>query len=58
MRFEALPGLWIPALLYEPDKLKGKAPATLPLFDVAVDLHRFTDTIKQASDEGKTLPVR
>lgn len=35
----------------------GKAPATLPLFDTAVDLHRFTDTIKQASDTGKTLPV-
>ena len=29
LRFEALPGLWIPALLYEPAKLEGKVPATL-----------------------------
>lgn len=29
VRFEALPGLWIPALLYEPEKLSGKVPATL-----------------------------
>src|SRR5688572_8004930 len=24
LRYEALPGLWIPALLYEPEKLEGK----------------------------------
>ena len=24
LRYEALPGLWIPALLYEPEKLNGK----------------------------------
>jgi hypothetical protein len=29
LRFEAVPGLWIPALLYEPDKLDGKVPAIL-----------------------------
>lgn len=29
LRFEALPGLWIPALLYEPQKLEGKVPAVL-----------------------------
>lgn len=29
LRYEALPGLWIPALLYEPEKLSGKAPAFL-----------------------------
>lgn len=29
LRFEALPGLWIPALLYEPSKLDGKLPAVL-----------------------------
>ncbi len=29
VRFEAIPGLWIPALLYEPEELKGKVPATL-----------------------------
>jgi len=29
VRFEAVPGLWIPALLYEPLDLKGKVPATL-----------------------------
>jgi dienelactone hydrolase len=29
LRYEALPGLWIPALLYEPAEIKGKAPAVL-----------------------------
>src|SRR5262245_7317491 len=29
IRFEALPGLWIPALLYEPEKLDAKTPAHL-----------------------------
>ena len=29
LRYEALPGLWIPALLYEPDELNGKVPAVL-----------------------------
>ena len=29
----------------------------LPTFDTAVDLHRFVDTIKQASDTGRELPV-
>jgi dienelactone hydrolase len=29
LRFEAIPGLWIPALLYEPDELKGKVPVML-----------------------------
>jgi hypothetical protein len=29
LRYEALPGLWIPALLYEPEKLAGKVPAIL-----------------------------
>jgi hypothetical protein len=29
VRFEAVPGLWIPALLYEPTKLAGKVPAAL-----------------------------
>jgi dienelactone hydrolase len=29
LRFEALPGMWIPALLYEPEKLSGKVPAIL-----------------------------
>src|SRR5262249_20151928 len=29
LRYEALPGLWIPALLYEPAKLAGKVPAIL-----------------------------
>ncbi len=28
-RYEALPGLWIPGLLYEPEKLSGKVPAIL-----------------------------
>jgi len=30
----------------------------LPTFDDAVKLHRFLDTIKEASDTGKELPVR
>ena len=29
LRYEAIPGLWIPALLYEPEKLSGKVPAVL-----------------------------
>lgn len=29
LRYEALPGLWVPALLYEPEKLAGKAPVFL-----------------------------
>ena len=29
LRYEAVPGLWIPALLYEPEKLSGKAPVML-----------------------------
>jgi len=29
LRFEALPGMWIPALLYEPEKLSGKVPVVL-----------------------------
>jgi len=29
LRFEALPGLWVPALLYMPDKVVGKVPAVM-----------------------------
>ncbi len=29
LRYEALPGLWIPAILYEPEKLSGKVPVVL-----------------------------
>jgi hypothetical protein len=29
LRYEAAPGLWIPALLYEPEKLEGKVPVAL-----------------------------
>lgn len=29
LRYEALPGMWIPALLYEPEKLVGKVPVML-----------------------------
>jgi hypothetical protein len=29
----------------------------LPSLDTAVDLHHFIDTIKQASDTGRELPV-
>jgi predicted dehydrogenase len=29
----------------------------VPTFDTAVDLHRFIDAIKQASETGRELPV-
>ena len=29
LRFEAVPGLWVPALLYEPEGLQGKVPVVL-----------------------------
>src|SRR5262245_11456227 len=29
LRYEALPGLWIPALLYEPEQLSGKVPVMM-----------------------------
>lgn len=29
LRYEALPGMWIPALLYEPEQLTGKVPVAL-----------------------------
>ena len=29
----------------------------LPAFDTAVDLHRFLDTLQQASETGRELPV-
>src|SRR5438552_8356418 len=29
LRYEVVPGLWIPALLYEPEKLIGKVPVIL-----------------------------
>src|SRR6185503_2521494 len=29
LRYEALPGLWIPALFYEPEQLSGKVPVML-----------------------------
>lgn len=35
----------------------GKSPARLPTFETAVELHRFIDTIKQASDQGRALAV-
>jgi predicted dehydrogenase len=35
----------------------GKTPERLPTFDAAVDLHRFLDTLRQSSDQGRELPV-
>jgi len=29
LKYEALPGLWVPVLLYEPAKIAGKIPAVL-----------------------------
>lgn len=44
LRYEALPGLWIPALLYEPEKIEGKVPVML-----AVNGH---------DREGKAAPYK
>jgi predicted dehydrogenase len=35
----------------------GRQQTRLPTFDTAVDLHRFLDTIKRSSDDGRELPV-
>jgi predicted dehydrogenase len=35
----------------------GKPQDRLPTFDTAVELHRFLDTIRKSSDEGRELPV-
>ena len=35
----------------------GKPQERLPTFDTAVELHRFLDTIRQSSDQGRELPV-
>jgi hypothetical protein len=29
LRYEAIPGLWVPALLYQPDKLHGRVPVVI-----------------------------
>ncbi len=29
LRYEAIPGLWIPAVLYEPDNIEGKVPVVM-----------------------------
>lgn len=29
LRYEAVPGMWVPALLYEPDNLEGKVPVVI-----------------------------
>lgn len=29
LRYEAVPGVWVPALLYEPEKLEGRVPVVL-----------------------------
>jgi predicted dehydrogenase len=35
----------------------GQSQSRLPMFDTAVDLHRFLDTIRQSSETGRELPV-
>ncbi|HEU0290320.1 MAG TPA: Gfo/Idh/MocA family oxidoreductase [Burkholderiales bacterium] len=35
----------------------GQKPQKLPTFDIAVDLHRFLDKIRQSSDTGRELQV-
>jgi predicted dehydrogenase len=35
----------------------GKKQERLPTFGTAVDLHRFLDTMRQSSDQGRELPV-
>jgi len=42
LRYEAVPGYWVPALLYEPEKLEGKVPAVLN-FDGHDPLGMFAD---------------
>lgn len=44
LRFEALPGLWIPALLYEPEQLKGRVPVVL--------------NVNGHDSKGKTAPYK
>jgi dienelactone hydrolase len=41
LRYEALPGMWIPALLYEPEKLAGKVP-------VVMNVHGHSGSIGKA----------
>jgi len=38
LRYEAIPGLWIPALLYEPERLQGKVPVVINVNGHGVDL--------------------
>ena len=35
----------------------GQKQPRLPTFDTAVSLHRFLDTIRQSSADGRELPV-
>jgi len=44
LRYECLPGLWVPALLYEPEQLTGKVPAVL--------------NVNGHSHEGKQYPPK
>ena len=44
LRFEAIPGLWIPALLYEPEQLKGRVPVVL--------------NVNGHDSKGKTAPYK
>ncbi len=44
LRYEALPGMWIPALLYLPDRLSGKVPCVL--------------NVNGHSPEGKQYPPK
>ena len=43
LRYEAIPGLWIPALLYEPDVLSGKVPVVLNVNGHDRDLGKATE---------------
>jgi dienelactone hydrolase len=49
LRYEAIPGLWIPALLYEPEKLAGKVP-------VIIDVNGH-DASGKASDYKQVLCI-
>ena len=42
---------------YRPAEAIRTGENRLPTFDTAVDLHRFIDTIQQASDSGRELAV-
>ncbi len=50
VRYEALPGLWVPALLYQPDRITGKIPVHL-----ALNGHNYKDGNAAADQQMRCL---